>query len=360
LGSSRVRLNDAAGCVKRGLVTEGQDPQQVALEQLKKDGVDVLHTIGGDTVGADLAKYMKANGAEITVIGLPKTIDNDVTPIKQTLGAWTAAEQSAKYFANVVYESSANPRMLIVHEIMGAHCGYLTAACADIYRGIVLGRGDCSSMGVKYHHYDVHAVFIPEIKIDIQAEAARLKEIMLTNDCVNIFISEGAGFNEIAAELEAKGKELPRDEFGKVLFDAVKPGEWFASQFAAMIGAEKVLVQKSGYYARAACPNAEDLRLIKSCTDHAVECALRGEPGIIGHDEEQHDILRAIEFDRVKGMKPFKVSLPWFQQLLNQIGQKMEYGAGAHRVFDVSEEDVSNLKVRMNVATTRNNNAFFR
>merc|ERR1712113_311990 len=118
----------------------------------------------------------------------------------------------------------------------------------------------------------------------------------------NIFISEGAGLEDIAVELAAKGEIVPRDETtGRIKFDAIRPGEWFAKQFSAMIGAEKVLVQKSGYYSRSSAANAEDLRLIKSCTDHAVECAIRGESGIVGHDEEQHNVLRAIEFDRVKG-----------------------------------------------------------
>merc|ERR1711957_90839 len=117
------------------------------------------------------------------------------------------------------------------------------------------------------------------------------------------------------------------------------------------IGAEKVLVQKSGYFSRSSAPNQEDLRLIKSCTDHAVECAIRGESGIVAHDEDQYGVLRAIEFDRVKGGKPFNTGQPWFQQMLNQIGQKMEYGAGATRVLDCSEEDMNNVKVRMNVMT---------
>ena len=38
---------------------------------------------------------------------MPKTIDNDVVPIQQSLGAWTAAEEGAKFFANVVNEQSA-------------------------------------------------------------------------------------------------------------------------------------------------------------------------------------------------------------------------------------------------------------
>ena len=133
IGNSRVKLTNVKDCVKRGLVKEGQDPQKVAADQLVKDGVDILHTIGGDdtnTAAADLAKFLKENNYELTVIGLPKTIDNDVYPIRQSLGAWTAAEEGAKFFKNVVGECGANPRMLIIHEVMGRNCGWLTAATA--------------------------------------------------------------------------------------------------------------------------------------------------------------------------------------------------------------------------------------
>jgi pyrophosphate--fructose-6-phosphate 1-phosphotransferase len=145
---------------------------------------------------------------------------------------------------------------------------------------------------------------------------------------VNIFISEGAGVESIVAELQAKGQEVPRDAFGHVKLDAVNPGKWFGDQFAKMLGAEKTLVQKSGYFARAAAANADDLRLIKSCTDLAVECALRRESGVIGHDEDQGGILRAIEFPRIKGGKPFDPATPWFGELLAGIGQPR--GATVH------------------------------
>jgi pyrophosphate--fructose-6-phosphate 1-phosphotransferase len=88
-----------------------------------------------------------------------------------------------------------------------------------------------------------------------------------------------------------------------------------------MLGAEKTLVQKSGYFARAAAANIDDQRLIKSCTDLAVECAMRRESGVIGHDEDKNNVLRAIEFPRIKGGKPFNVDLPWFGSLLSAIGQ---------------------------------------
>ena len=64
----------------------------------------------------------------------------------------------------------------------------------------------------------------------------------------NNFLSEGAGVPEIIAELEANGEEVQRDPFGHVKLDTINPGQWFARQFAKLIGADKVMVQKSGYY----------------------------------------------------------------------------------------------------------------
>jgi len=283
-----------------------------------------LHTIGGDDTNiaaADLAAYLAANNYGLTVIGLPKTVDNDVIPVKQTLGAWTAAEQGARYFQNVVAENNSNPRMLIVHEVMGRSCGWLTAATALDYRKLLESGEWLPELGLDKAAFDIHGVFIPEMAIDIAAEAERLRAVMDNVDCVNIFVSEGAGVAEIVAQMQAKGEEVPRDAFGHVKLDAVNPGKWFGEQFAQMIGAEKTLVQKSGYFARAAAANVEDIRLIKSCADLAVECALLGESGLIGHDEERGDVLRAIEFPRIKGGKPFDVDVRWFEELLAEIGQ---------------------------------------
>jgi len=324
IGNSRVKLTNVKDCLKRGLIKEGQDPQKVATDQLVKDGVDVLHTVGGDdtnTAAADLAAFLARNGYGLTVIGLPKTIDNDVYPIKQSLGAWTAAEQGGKYFWNVVAENNANPRMLIIHEVMGRNCGWLTAATARAYRKMLDRYEWLPALGLDRNCFEIHGVFIPEMSVDLAAEAARLRKVMDTVDAVNLFISEGAGVESIVSELQAKGQEVPRDAFGHVKLDAVNPGKWFGDQFGKMIGAEKTLVQKSGYYSRAAASNLEDLRLIKSCVDLAVECAMRREPGVIGHDEDQGGILRAIEFPRVKGGKPFDIDTPWFGELLQAIGQ---------------------------------------
>ncbi len=324
IGNSRVKLTNVKDCEERGLVQAGQNPLEVAANQLVKDGVDVLHTIGGDdtnTTAADLAAYLAENDYSLIVVGLPKTIDNDVFPIKQSLGAWTAAEEGAKYFENVVAEHNANPRMLIVHEVMGRNCGWLTAYTAKVYHENLEELDFLPNIGLSQERKDVHAVFVPEMEIDIAAEAERLKKVMDRIDNVNIFISEGAGVESIVKEMEAAGEEVPRDAFGHVKLDAVNPGAWFGKQFAKLLGAEKVLIQKSGYYARAAASNEADLKLIKECCDVAVASAIAGVGGVVGHDEDRNDELRACEFPRIAGGKPFNIDEPWFGELLADIGQ---------------------------------------
>jgi len=326
IGNSRVKLTNVADCVKRGLVKEGEDPLKVAADQLVKDGVDVLHTIGGDdtnTTAADLAAYLKKNGYDLTVVGLPKTVDNDVYPIRQSLGAYTAAEESARYFLNVVKENSANPRMLIVHEVMGRNCGWLTAFAAIYYHKMISRKSMpfLPEFGLTRERQDVHAVYVPESRCNFASEAERLRKIMDKNDCVNIFVSEGACVKEILKEMKKRGETVPVDAFGHPRLDKVNVGQWFATRFGEMLGAEKTLVQKSGYFARASAAGKKDLELIRLCCVKAVECALAGIGGVVGKDEDNHNDLRACEFERVKGGKPFNVRNSRFRKLLRQIGQ---------------------------------------
>ena len=85
-----------------------------------------------------------------------------------------------------------------------------------------------------------------------------------------------------------------------------------------MIGAEKVLVQKSGYYSRSAPANKKDQELIRECAVVAVASALNGISGLVGQDEDQGNIIRACEFNRVAGAKPFNTEQKWFEDLLDE------------------------------------------
>ena len=325
IGNSRVKLINVDDCVKKGYVSEGQDPLEVAAKQLEKDRIDILHTIGGDdtnTMSAALAKYLENSGKKLTVVGLPKTVDNDVIPVKQTLGAWTAAEQGARFFQNIVNENTTSRRQLIVHEIMGRHCGWLTAGTAYEYRKSLENMTFLPELNMSRERWDVHAVYIPEMNIDFQKESQRLRECMDKNDCVNIFLSEGAGMDTIVREIESQGQEVPRDAFGHVRLDDINPGQWFAKQFAESLDADKTLIQKSGYFARSAKPGDRDLELIKKSAFMAAEFALKGESGLVGLDDNNNGELGLINLQLIKGGKKFDMTQSWFQEMLSEIGQQ--------------------------------------
>ena len=325
IGNSRVKLTNLEDCIHNGYVQEGEDPLQVAADQLKKDKVDILHTIGGDdtnTMAAQLSEYLKDNGYNLTVVGLPKTVDNDVYPISQTLGAWTAAEEGAIFFENIINENTTSTRQLIIHEVMGRNCGWLTAQTAFEYRNRMKKREFIPELLIDQRRWDVDAVYIPESDFDFQFEVSRLREIMDAKDGVNIFLSEGAGLETIVREMEERGEEIPKDAFGHVRLDDINPGQWFAKQFSGALEAEKTLVQKSGYFARSAKPNNRDLKLIQKSAELSVEFATAQKNGVVGKDIDNNNEIGLIEFARIKGGKPFDPNVDWFCSLLNEIGQK--------------------------------------
>ena len=324
IGNSRVKLTNTKDLVKRKLVPDGVDPLSFAAKRLTDDGVDVLHTIGGDdtnTTAADLAAHLEESGHHLVVVGLPKTVDNDIIPIRQSLGANTAAEQGARFAANFISEHNSGSRMLLVHEVMGRNCGWLTAATARSYREWLDTREWLPEFGLDRRAWDIHGLYIPEVEVSIEKEAERLRHVMDELGCVNLWISEGAGVSDIVDLMEKNGEDVPRDAFGHVRLNEINPGAWFGKQFAEKLGAEKVNIQKSGYFSRSAPANEGDLALIKTMTELAVDCALAGTAGVIGNDEDHGDELRAIEFSRIQGHKAFDFRQQWYVDLIKDIGQ---------------------------------------
>ena len=322
IGNSRVKLTNVESCIKNGYVKKGKTPVAVAAEQLQSDGIDILHTIGGDdtnSMAAELVNYLSENDYGLTVVGLPKTVDNDVYPIARSLGADTAAEQGAIFFENIANENTTSTRQLLIHEVMGRHCGWLTAATAKKYRESLDSKSFVDSMLISRERWDVDAVYIPEEELDFDNECARLNKRMNEKDGVNIFLSEGAGVDAIVKEMEAGGEVVPKDAFRHVRLDEINPGQWFAEQFKEKLNADKVLVQKSGYFARSAAPNEFDLDLIKKSAALSSNCGLEGRSGVAGLDEDKNNEMSLIEFNRIKGGKPFDTSKDWYQKLKQEI-----------------------------------------
>ena len=324
IGNSRVKLTNIEDCIKNGYVNENENPLTKAANQLKLDNINILHTIGGDdtnTTAGDLVKYLNENNYELTVVGLPKTVDNDVYPIHQTLGAITAAEQGSLFFNNIVNENTTSSRQLIIHEVMGRNCGWLTAATAYEYRKLLENKVFIPEIMLDRKKWDIHAIYIPEEDFNFQNECQRLNKIMDETDCVNIFLSEGAGLQTILNEMKSKGEEIKYDAFGHVRLDEINPGLWFAKNFKNELKADKVLVQKSGYFSRSASPNTEDLNLIRKSSEIALQSALNNQSGVIGLDEENDNKMSCIEFGRIKGGKPFDTSIDWYNKMLKEINQ---------------------------------------
>ena len=160
---------------------------------------------------------------------------------------------------------------------------------------------------------------LPEEEIDFDKECERLNKVMDKHDCVNVFLSEGAGTDVIIRETEKNGETVLRDAFGHVRLDDLNPGQWFAKQLGKRLNANKVLVQKSGYFGRSSKANQADLDLIFEVADHAVQSALNGKNGVVGWDEDNNNTLSCIDFSRIKGGKPFDTTLDWYKDMIDEI-----------------------------------------
>lgn len=87
---------------------------------------------------------------------------------------------------------------------MGRDCGYLTAKTAQYYREKLATQDLASSLfPSNATSRDIHAIWIPELKLDLVAEGARLKKVMDKNGCVNVFFGEGTGVDEIVRDMDS-------------------------------------------------------------------------------------------------------------------------------------------------------------
>ena len=358
LGASRTRLTNTEHLLSRGLIRGGEDAFEKCAAQLVKDNVDVLHIIGSShaqKTGKRLSEIVWAKYQRVLrMIGVPKTIENDMYPIKMTCGAQTAAEECAKYFSNVVPEHNSNPRMLIIHEVKGRAAGWLTAATALEYRKLLNMKEYSPTMGLSRENAEIHAVYTPEMTIDFEAEIKRLKRVMDRYDNVNIFLAQGTCQEVILAEEAAKG--APMQKHDTLGYTVTNTALWFAERLKKGIEAQKVLIQKSGIYVRASACGEADLTLIQGIVDYAVEMALdpsRSATGVVGHNEQEEDgRLSLINISLLEGEKKFDLSTPWFVQLLAAIGQpqpnKRQYRKGASQTAPQTATG-SSLKVNLDL-----------
>lgn len=168
LGTSNT-VDPYAYAVKHGDQIEHFDRSQEALQNIEKLGIECLVCVGGDG-SLTVAKKLAAQGARI--VGVPKTIDNDVMHTDITVGFDTALSVATDGIDRVHTSAQSHHRAMIV-EVMGRNAGWLA-----LYSGIA-GGGDI--------------IIIPEIPYDIDAVVERVKERHRKGKRFTIIvISEGA------------------------------------------------------------------------------------------------------------------------------------------------------------------------
>lgn len=171
LGSCRYKLPDFEVDSK---------PYEIIFDRFEEYQVAAFFYIGGndsmDTVDK-LSKYAKKIGSDVKIVGIPKTIDNDLCLTDHTPGFGSAAKYVASTMLEIAHDTYIYhiPSVVIV-EIMGRDAGWLTAASC-------LARNDYSPAP--------HLIYLPEVDFDENQFIEDIKNVLKTSRCVIIAVSEG-------------------------------------------------------------------------------------------------------------------------------------------------------------------------
>lgn len=171
LGSCRYKLPDW---------NEDSSVYEKIVNTLKQRRIGAFFYIGGndsmDTVNK-LSKYFQEIGLDVKVIGIPKTIDNDLCVTDHTPGFGSAAKYVAATMREIVRDSSVYsiPSVTIV-EVMGRHAGWLTASSAVLH-----ALGETAP----------HLVYVPEAEFSLEGFMKDVRQEMAKHKAVIVAVSEG-------------------------------------------------------------------------------------------------------------------------------------------------------------------------
>ena len=196
-------------------------------ENLAKHGIDALIAIGGeDTLG--VATKLDALG--VKVIGVPKTIDNDLNNTDFTFGFDTSVNIAMEAIDRLHTTAESHHRPLIV-EVMGRHAGWIA-----LHSGIA---GDAA------------CILIPEVKFSVEKVCDYVKSRFETGTAPIIVIAEGA----IPQDGDMIVKDQPLDAFGHVQLSGI--GDWLAAEIETRTGYQ-TRCTVLGHIQRGGTPSAFD------------------------------------------------------------------------------------------------------
>jgi 6-phosphofructokinase 1 len=219
------------------------------LQNFSDRGLDALVAIGGeDTLGVAARLYAEH---QLPVVGVPKTIDNDLSGTDYTFGFDTAVFIATEAIDRLHTTAESHNRVMVV-EVMGRHTGWIA-----VMSGIAGGA-------------DV--ILVPEIPIDFEevAEAIRKRHARGKNFSI-VVVSEGC-------ELPGLEDEGERDQFGHVILAKRGVGEALGREIEQRTGFE-TRVTVLGHVQRGGSPTPRDRVLATRFGLKAADLALAGEFG---------------------------------------------------------------------------------
>ena len=196
------------------ILSSSRGPQDVddMVDNLEKMGIGLLFTIGGDGTlrGAhELTKNIKKRGLKISVIGIPKTIDNDISGIEQSFGFSTAVEAARPAIRCAHEEARGAWNGVGLVKLMGRDSGFI-AAYATIANS------------------DVNFCFIPEVPLVLEGENGFLKDLEKRLDKKHhalIVVAEGVGrqmTEKNGIQKKDASGNIVREDIGLILKERIK------------------------------------------------------------------------------------------------------------------------------------------
>jgi 6-phosphofructokinase 1 len=232
-----------------------------AVDNLIAREVNILFTVGGDGTqrGAnDLYQEARRRGHALSVVGVPKTIDNDVGFVSRTFGFFSAVEEAARVLDCAHTEARSVPGGIGLVKLMGRHAGFVTA-------------------GAVVASQDVNFALIPEVPFKLERFLAGLKQRMLKKSHAVIAVAEGVGQDLLKTDTTA------RDASGNVKLKDI--GLFLREKIESFFKAEKIPVViryfDPSYQVRSRPANGEDALLCDLFARHAVHAAMAGKTGIV-------------------------------------------------------------------------------
>jgi len=228
-----------------------EDRSDDALRTFDRYGLDTLVVIGGDG-SLTIANQLAEKG--MSVIGIPKTIDNDLAATDVTFGFDTALATACAALDKLHTTAESHHRIMVL-EVMGRYAGWIALEAG------LSGGGDI--------------ILVPEIPFTVESVVSAIKDRkFLGRNYTLIVIAEGA---------KARGEELKVAKIVEDSPDAVRlggVGHWLAGELETHLETE-VRVTVLGHLQRGGTPTAFDRILGTRYGVHAAHCAARGEKGIM-------------------------------------------------------------------------------